>query len=210
MMQWNDVLAGHLHSEQIQRLDSARIGIVGAGGLGSNCAMVLARCGIRQFVVMDFDSVSVSNLNRQFFRPSQVGLPKVDALRCNLEWMLDSAEPALQFEGHQRRFTTEHAGLFVGCDVVVEAVDDPETKRLVVQTTLDAGHTVVSASGMAGWGLTMTRKRLGKLTVVGDLVSAVGKDGPPMAPGVLMAAAMQADEVIWQLLGEGRGRSFSA
>ena len=48
-------------------LERARIGIAGAGGLGSNCAMHLVRAGVRRLVVADFDVVGESNLNRQFF-----------------------------------------------------------------------------------------------------------------------------------------------
>ena len=48
-------------------LARARVGIAGAGGLGSNCAMHLVRAGVRHLVVADFDVVGESNLNRQFF-----------------------------------------------------------------------------------------------------------------------------------------------
>ena len=47
---WDVVLEGHLAAEQCKVLASARIGMAGAGGLGSNCAVFLARTGIRDFV----------------------------------------------------------------------------------------------------------------------------------------------------------------
>ena len=53
-------------------LERARIGIAGAGGLGSNCAMHLVRAGVRRLVVADFDVVGESNLNRQFFFRDQL------------------------------------------------------------------------------------------------------------------------------------------
>lgn len=202
-MQWSEVLGTHLNAAQVMRLGAARIGLVGAGGLGSNCAMLLARCGVRHFVVADPDVVSQSNLNRQFFAAGQVGQPKVQALRESLNWMLAGSEPGLQLEGHAVRID-EDVALFQGCDVVVEAVDDATTKCVLVEALLDAGHTVVSASGMAGWGGDMRRKRLGKLTVVGDFQAEVEQGNPPMAPRVMMAAAMQADEVLWILLPESR------
>ena len=81
---WDDVLARHLPPGHIARLRDARVGIAGAGGLGSNCAMLLVRSGIRRLRIADPDVVDLSNLNRQFFFPGQVGRAKVDALAENL------------------------------------------------------------------------------------------------------------------------------
>ena len=67
---WDAVLEGHLAAEQCKVLASARIGMAGAGGLGSNCAVFLARTGIRDFVIADPDVVALSNLNRQHFSPA--------------------------------------------------------------------------------------------------------------------------------------------
>ena len=48
-------------------LESVKVGIAGAGGLGSNVAMLLVRAGMKKLVIADFDTVNESNLNRQFF-----------------------------------------------------------------------------------------------------------------------------------------------
>ena len=56
---WDVVLEGHLAAEQCKVLASARIGMAGAGGLGSNCAVFLARTGIRDFVIADPDVVAL-------------------------------------------------------------------------------------------------------------------------------------------------------
>ena len=77
---WDAVLEGHLAAEQCKVLASARGSMAGAGGLGSNCAVFLARTGIRDFVIADPDVVALSNLNRQHFFPRHLGLPKVEAL----------------------------------------------------------------------------------------------------------------------------------
>ena len=61
-----------------------RIGIAGAGGLGSNVAVNLVRTGVKKLKIVDFDVVDESNLNRQFYFMDQVGRPKVEALRENL------------------------------------------------------------------------------------------------------------------------------
>ena len=66
------------------RLESARIGIAGAGGLGSNAAMMLVRSGVGHLVLVDCDTVEASNLNRQHYFPGHVGQPKVEALKQQL------------------------------------------------------------------------------------------------------------------------------
>ena len=65
-------------------LRSSSVGIAGAGGLGSNVAMALARAGVGSLVIVDFDRVEASNLNRQYFFLDQVGRWKVEALEENI------------------------------------------------------------------------------------------------------------------------------
>lgn len=166
---WDAVLEGHLAAEQCKVLASARIGMAGAGGLGSNCAVFLARTGIRDFVIADPDVVALSNLNRQHFFPRHLGLPKVEALGA----VLRELNPSVILRLEQRALDGLSAcALFAGCDIVVEAVDDPKVKKNLVEALLLAGHRVVSASGMAGWGgIPMTARKLGsRLVVVGDHV----------------------------------------
>lgn len=178
---WDAVLEGHLAAEQCKVLASARIGMAGAGGLGSNCAVFLARTGIRDFVIADPDVVALSNLNRQHFFPRHLGLPKVEALGT----VLRELNPSVILRLEPRALDGPSAcALFAGCDIVVEAVDDPEVKKNLVEALLLAGHRVVSASGMAGWGgVPMTARKLGsRLVVVGDHVSGIGPGMPPLAP----------------------------
>ena len=69
---------------QIRKIENTKLCIAGCGGLGSNIAHMLVRCGFRKFVLMDYDVVEMKNLNRQFFFPDQEGLLKTDALVQNL------------------------------------------------------------------------------------------------------------------------------
>lgn len=62
-------------------LKDARVTIAGAGGLGSNIAIALARSGVGHLTLIDFDVIEMSNLNRQQYKVSQVGMPKVVALK---------------------------------------------------------------------------------------------------------------------------------
>ncbi len=195
---WDKVLESHLTCEQIQRLRQARVGIAGVGGLGSNCAIMLARSGIGELVLVDHDTVTLSNLNRQTYGPEHVGQPKVFALGQQLKQLRSD----ISVETIHKHLTGPMAcEVFAHCQIVVEAVDDPTAKAELVNALLEAGHHVICASGMAGWGGEMQRRALGeRCTVVGDFGLDVQAGLPPMAPKVILVAALQADEVLLRLL----------
>lgn len=192
----------YLTETEREILEKARIGIAGAGGLGSNCAMHLVRAGLRKFVICDFDVVSASNLNRQFFFRDQIGRKKVAALGENLRRI----EPELDLELCDIRLDSESVRkLFSDCDIVVEAVDGAETKVMILSALLPLGKPLVTASGMAGWGRSnaMRVRRMGRsLIAVGDGESAVDGGQSPQSPRVGLAAALQANAVVALLLGQ--------
>jgi sulfur carrier protein ThiS adenylyltransferase len=183
-------------------LESAKIGIAGAGGLGSNVAMLLVRAGLRKFVIADFDEVNESNLNRQFFFRSQIGAKKVVALADNLRLI----EPDLELELHEAKLTDENvAETFAGCDVVVEAFDTAESKTMIFNALLPSGRPLVAATGLAGWGRSneiRTRKVGRNLVLVGDQSRDVRDGFAPVGVRVGIAAAHQANAVCALLLGE--------
>jgi sulfur carrier protein ThiS adenylyltransferase len=183
-------------------LEDAKVGVAGAGGLGSNCAMHLVRAGVTRLVVADFDVVCASNLNRQFFFRDQVGRLKVDALAENLRRI----DPSVEIEACAVRVDADNAAkLFSGCDVVVEAFDSAEAKSMLLASLLPRGFKVVAASGIAGWGRSsdIALRRVGRnLVLVGDGESGVGEGMTPVSPRVGIAAAMQANSVVSLLLGK--------
>ena len=192
----------YLSERERRILESATVGIAGAGGLGSNCAMHLVRSGMRKFVIADFDTVCESNLNRQFFFRDQLGRKKVDALAENLRRI----EPGLDLALHDIAVAPESAlRIFARCDVVVEAFDSAEAKSMLLGALLPAGKTVVSASGLAGWGRSgeIVQRRIGRnLVLIGDTASDVRNGLAPFSPRVGIAAAMEANAVVALLLGE--------
>ena len=193
----------YLSREQRAILANARIGIAGAGGLGSNCAMHLVRSGIRHLVIADFDRVSESNLNRQFFFADQIGRKQVEALGVNLLRIV----PELDLELLAEEVTGGNAvTLFGACDIVIEAFDSAAAKQMLIRTMTAAGKPVVAASGIGGLGrsnaLRLHRMAGGKLYVAGDLESDVAGGFDPFSPRVGIVAAMQANTVIALLLGE--------
>jgi sulfur carrier protein ThiS adenylyltransferase len=193
-------LSRYLTTEQRARLASVTVGIAGCGGLGSNCAFMLARSGVRKFVIVDYDTVDFSNLNRQFFFEDQVGGAKVDVCKSNL-LRIDST---LDIAVHNKRITPETAEqLFAECDIIIEALDSVDGKKMMAEKYLPDPRLYVSASGMAGWGEPYMQKRQIRddAVLVGDFTTDIA-DHPPMAPKVLMAAAMQADVVLTHILGK--------
>jgi sulfur carrier protein ThiS adenylyltransferase len=151
------------------RLRKASVGIAGAGGLGSNAAMALARAGIGHLVIVDFDKVEKKNLTRQYYFLNQVGKLKVKALKANIE---RAAEGVKVDAVAKRLLPGKMAAPFKDVDVVVEALDKAETKTRFVQEVLRdlPGKPVVAASGVAGWGACerIELKRLAPLHLVMD------------------------------------------
>ena len=192
----------YLNERERRILESAVVGIAGAGGLGSNCAMHLVRTGVKKLVIVDFDVVGESNLNRQFFFRDQLGRKKVDALAENLRRI----EPDLSLDLRDVRLAPDNIDwTFSGCSVIVEAFDSADAKSMLLHALLPLGKPIVSASGIAGWGrsLAIGQRRIGKnLILIGDTSSDVSNGLAPFSPRVGIAAAMEANAVVALLLGE--------
>ena len=175
------------------------MGLAGTGGLGSNTALMLARCGVEDLLLVDDDVVEPSNLNRQQFWPRHLGSPKVEALAE----LLRELNPDIRVETRRLRLgPADLPEILPSCPIWVEALDDPEAKTMLVEHTLLDGRMVASASGMGGYGgPPMQKRRLGRLTLVGDFTTDV-LAAPPLAPRVTQAAALLADAVLEFILGE--------
>lgn len=205
MNEFEQGLLRYLTPAQLARIQAVKVGIAGAGGLGSNVAANLVRSGFCRLKIVDFDSVEASNLNRQFYFLAQTGRPKTEALRENLVRI----NPDAAIEVLTGRVEAANAAaLFAGCDVVVEALDRPEDKRLLVECQLNFPGLLVAASGLGGWGES-DRIRVHRIKenfyLVGDLTTGVAPDCPPLAPCVAIAAAKQADVILSHVLGPMKG-----
>ena len=179
-------------------LSQFRVGIAGAGGLGSNCAIALARTGIGSLVLCDYDIVEGSNLNRQYYFLNQVGIAKTEALKENIA-RIDPK--VIVITSNVRLVPSNITGIFSGCDVIVEAFDSKEMKEMLIETVQDEmpGIPLVVGSGLAGWGRSEAlryRKIDETLYICGDESTEVSDDMPPLAPRVAIVAGMQANTVI--------------
>jgi len=185
-------------SEIRSHLSRFRVGIAGAGGLGSNCAVALARSGVGTLVICDFDVIEPANLNRQYYFADQVGQPKIVALKENIS-RIDTGISVIAYQESLNRNNIN--SIFKGCHVIVEAFDMSDMKEMLIETiqTEMAGTPVIVGSGMAGWGKNeaiKSRKLDESLYVCGDETSEVSDSLPPMAPRVGIVANMQANIVI--------------
>jgi sulfur carrier protein ThiS adenylyltransferase len=185
-----------------QRIKRARIGIAGVGGLGSQIAVALARCGVGALTLVDFDIVEPSNLNRQQYFIDQIGRPKVEALRDNLARI----NPYVAVDAHQTRIEKSNiAELFSNVDILVEAFDAADQKALLCTTFLQAfpDKYLVAGSGMAGFGPSnsiTTKKVAGRFFLCGDNSSEARPGQGLMSPRVGIAAHHQANAVLRLLL----------
>jgi sulfur carrier protein ThiS adenylyltransferase len=178
-------------------LRKATVGIAGAGGLGSNIAVSLARAGVGRLIVADRDAIEASNLNRQQYFVSQIGRRKVEALKENLE----AINPYSDYTVHDVEVTAANiVPLFGDADVMVEAFDRAEAKRMLIDTWLSKrrGRPIVAASGLAGYGdnRKLHSRRMGDLYVCGDEESQCPEGVSPMAPRVAIVANLQANLVV--------------
>lgn len=196
MNHFEDSLVKYFGKDRLRKIQKVKVGIAGAGGLGSNCAANLVRSGFRKFVVCDFDIVEMSNLNRQFYFPDQIGMPKIDALAENLFRI----NPSLELEMVKIKINEGNAAqIFSSCDIVVEAFDCAISKRILAETYANFARLYVSASGIAGWGDSdgiAIRKINDNFYMVGDARSEVSEGLPPCSPRVSIAAAKEADIVL--------------
>jgi sulfur carrier protein ThiS adenylyltransferase len=171
-----------------------RVGIAGVGGLGSNCAVSLARVGVGELIVCDFDVVSVSNLNRQYYFINQVGMPKVKALQENIEMI----NPLVRVIPHHIRLDPSRIKqIFGGCDIIIEAFDQAEMKQMIYETVIEEmeDKVLISGMGLGGWGMnnSIRERKFGNLYICGDMQTEVSEELPPLAPRVCIVANMQAN-----------------
>ena len=191
----------YLSAAQQTILERAKVGVAGLGGLGSNVLSHLMRSGVTHFVAADFDVVSQSNLNRQFYFADQIGQKKTSALAENLRRI----NPDIELELHDCLLTEENIPeIFKNCDVVVEAFDKADAKTMLIAALSKINLPIVAASGLAGFGRSndiRVRKVGSRLYLVGDLTSGISPELAPASPRVGIAASIQANTVIAILLG---------
>ncbi|MGQ9847702.1 MAG: sulfur carrier protein ThiS adenylyltransferase ThiF [Bacteroidales bacterium] len=188
--------------EEIKKILSNKyVGIAGCGGLGSNAAVALARVGVGNLIIADFDVVEESNLNRQYFFYDQIGQKKCWALKENIKRI----NPACNVEAHDIKLSPSSIiELYSHVDIMIEAFDKAEMKEMLLRTMLQYNPKIplIMGSGLAGWGNThlIREHAFDNVYIFGDGVNEVSDEIPPLAPRVGIVANMQANKALEILL----------
>ena len=135
-----------LGEETIAKLQKARVAVFGIGGVGGYTVEALARAGIGRIDVIDNDTVSLSNINRQILAThSTVGMPKVEAAKKRI---LD-INPNCQVVTHQVFYTPETEGQFdfTQYDYIVDAIDTVTGKLALVRNAHAVGTPIICCMG---------------------------------------------------------------
>ena len=184
--------------EMRTKLRNARVAVAGLRGLGSNIAVMLARSGVGELLLVDFDTVDVTNLNRQMYLIPQLGKPKAEAL----PEILYQINPYLTYRSVCIKVTPDNVKeLFSEYPIVCEAFDKPDQKAMLVRELLMQcpKTTVVSGNGMAGYADAneiRTCQVMKRLYVCGDQSTDVGNGIGLIAPRVAVCAAHEANKVL--------------
>ncbi|MDO5155111.1 MAG: sulfur carrier protein ThiS adenylyltransferase ThiF [Eubacteriales bacterium] len=193
------------HGAELQkRFCEGSVAICGLGGLGSNVAISLARAGVGRLHLIDFDCVDLSNMNRQQYQVTQIGMPKTEALAHNLAQIA----PYVDVKIDQVKVTPENLKeLLKEEQIICEAFDVAEQKAMLVNGVLSTfpDKFLVAASGMAGMdcgNLIQTKRMLKRFYMCGDGVSDVADGIGLVAPRVMLCAAQQAHTILRILAGQ--------
>lgn len=199
-----DALASRHTVEGQEKISRASVAVCGLGGLGSNVAIHLARCGVGRLHLLDFDRVDLPNINRQQYRLDQIGIPKTEALKDELR----EFAPYIDIVTDQVKLTSENIPeLLKGEHYIVEAFDRADQKAMLCNSVLEElpGAVLIAGSGMAGYGNSNdieTRRISSRFYVCGDGETGLEQAGTLFSPRVAICAAHQANLVI-QLIMDG-------
>ncbi|NLK36486.1 MAG: tRNA threonylcarbamoyladenosine dehydratase [Epulopiscium sp.] len=135
-----------LGKEKMQLLSEAKVAVFGVGGVGSFVTEALARCGVGHFTLVDKDTVSISNINRQLIALfSTVGRYKTEVMKERIH----DINPDAIVEEHRCFYGKENEDLldFSQYSYVIDAIDTISSKILLIEKVKQAGVPVISCMG---------------------------------------------------------------
>ena len=200
----NNVLSMRHTKEVFEKLKNARVAVAGLGGLGSNIALMLARAGVGTLHLIDFDEVDLSNLNRQQYFISHLGMYKTDAIKDEISRI----NPYINVITDCVKVTDDNIdSLFKDDNIICEAFDNPDCKAMLANRILETRKDayIGAASGMAGAeksNTIITRKITDRFYLCGDETSSAVKGNGLMSPRVTICSAHQANAILRIILGK--------
>lgn len=134
-----------LFGDDLDKIQHKTIVVIGLGGVGSYVVESLARLGIRHLILVDGDTIDISNINRQLFAlHSTIGRPKVEIAK---ERVFDIS-PSIQVDVHYKTLLKEDvASLLDGVDYVVDACDTVEVKKEIIRICTKMKIRFISCMG---------------------------------------------------------------
>lgn len=187
-----------------EKISNAKVAVLGLGGLGSNICMALAKLGVGNMLIVDFDKVDITNIFRQNYSLSDIGEYKTEATLKHMQ----EINPYLNIKTLNVRVTAENVSEIIsGYDIICEAFDDKETKSLIINEILEKydDKIIVSGNGMAGYkslNLIKTRRFGNRLYICGDMENGIETEKTLVAPRVCTCAMHEANMVLQIILGE--------
>ncbi len=151
-----------LGAEAMEKLRNAKVAVFGLGGVGGYVVEALARCGIGSLELIDHDSISITNINRQILATrSTIGKSKTQAAR---ERVLD-IDPTIAVSAREAFFHPDTAADFdfSGYSYVVDAIDTVTGKLALVTAAQAAGVPIISCMG-TGNKLDATKFQIADIT----------------------------------------------
>lgn len=136
-----------LGREKLEKIENARVLVVGLGGVGAYAAEMIARAGVGRMTIADGDRVSASNINRQLIAlRSTVGLPKAELLAQRLRDINPGIELTVvnRYIRDEETYTLLDSARF---DYVVDAIDTLSPKMALIAAALERGYPLVSSMG---------------------------------------------------------------
>jgi len=136
-------------AESLERLRAAHVCVVGLGGVGSWAVEALARSGIGELTMIDLDDVCISNVNRQLHAlDGELGKSKVEVLARRV----GAINPECKIHALQEFFLKSNADeiLQTGFDAVVDAIDSPSRKCVLLAGCRERGISVITTGAAGG------------------------------------------------------------
>jgi tRNA A37 threonylcarbamoyladenosine dehydratase len=144
------------------RLNEVSVIVIGLGGVGSYAAEALVRSGVGRVVLVDFDKVCVTNVNRQLHATRKtVGKPKAELMGERCRHINPKCDVVVMSTFYD--WSTSDAILDEGADYVLDCIDNMTAKLHLLESCLERGIPVISAMG-AGGRMDPTRIRVSDLS----------------------------------------------
>ncbi len=133
-----------LNSLEMQKIKDANILLIGVGGVGGAVAHMLVRAGVQNLTIMDFDTISDSNINRQFVAyRSTIGKYKVDVLSEQLK----DINPDINLTALNQKFDTTNNIDLTGYTMIIDCIDDIKAKQCLISKCNDLNLNLLCSMG---------------------------------------------------------------